>query len=326
MAVFLCPCPPARPASPRLVVAPASARETVPDRFPLVSVAVRRCSLPASAYAPGRTAPRARRTARHHSSCLSPQSPGPTDEQRHERHHCYHRHQGVPVLRRDDQGPGQEVQALRRVVAWGRAGGPCRPRISYPPRRHAAAALAPPRTGTGARSPVRPGGQEPGGLGGGRERSRALPPAGDRAPVRGERLASSADGDGYHCRHRDYFLALAEEAKEALGGLEQAHWLDVLESEHDNLRRAITFCLEEEARGELVEGEKGLRLGWALQRFWGTRGYLGEGASVWRLCCRFLWHRRAPGRVRVRCSGRGTSPSLRVTLPRPVPCSRRAWP
>jgi tetratricopeptide (TPR) repeat protein len=50
-----------------------------------------------------------------------------------------------------------------------------------------------------------------------------------------------------------------------------------LESEHDNLRRAITFCLEEEARAELVEGEKGLRLGWALQRFWGTRGYLGEG-------------------------------------------------
>jgi predicted ATPase/DNA-binding SARP family transcriptional activator len=73
-------------------------------------------------------------------------------------------------------------------------------------------------------------------------------------------------------QHRDFFLRLAEEAKPELTGAEQRRWLDVLETEHDNLRQAMTCCLEE------AEGvEKGLRLGAALQRFWYTRGHLSEG-------------------------------------------------
>jgi predicted ATPase/class 3 adenylate cyclase/Tfp pilus assembly protein PilF len=73
-------------------------------------------------------------------------------------------------------------------------------------------------------------------------------------------------------RHRDYFLSLAEEATSKLWGAEQASWLSVLEEEHDNLRQALTFCLEE------PEGsEAGLRLGVALQDFWYIRGHLSEG-------------------------------------------------
>lgn len=73
-------------------------------------------------------------------------------------------------------------------------------------------------------------------------------------------------------QHRDFFLRLAEEAKPELTGGEQGRWLDVLETEHDNLRQAMTFCLE-----DAEEVEKGLRLGAALQRFWYTRGHLSEG-------------------------------------------------
>ena len=73
-------------------------------------------------------------------------------------------------------------------------------------------------------------------------------------------------------KQRDYFLTLAEEARPKLRGAEQAHWLALLEEEHDNLRQALTFCLEEPDGGE-----SGLRLGAALQQFWITRGHLNEG-------------------------------------------------
>jgi predicted ATPase/class 3 adenylate cyclase/Tfp pilus assembly protein PilF len=73
-------------------------------------------------------------------------------------------------------------------------------------------------------------------------------------------------------RHRDYFLALAEAARPKLGGLEQARWLGMLEEEHDNLRQALTFCLEQPK-----EAEAGMRLAAALSHFWGTRGHQSEG-------------------------------------------------
>src|SRR5207249_902366 len=67
-------------------------------------------------------------------------------------------------------------------------------------------------------------------------------------------------------QHRDYFLALAEEIRPKMNGPEQAHWLEILEMEHDNLRLALAVCLEEE-EGVVA----GLRLGAALPQFWCTR-------------------------------------------------------
>jgi predicted ATPase/class 3 adenylate cyclase len=87
-----------------------------------------------------------------------------------------------------------------------------------------------------------------------------------------ERLLESGEAKKVQARHRDYFLKVAEEAEPKLTGSEQREWLEVLETEHDNLRQAIAFCLEE------TEGtEAGLRLGTALWRFWGVRGHWGEG-------------------------------------------------
>ena len=87
-----------------------------------------------------------------------------------------------------------------------------------------------------------------------------------------DRLAESEEGMGVRERHRDYFLALAEEVSPKLRGLEQAQCLVMLEEEHDNLRQALTFCREEPEGGEA-----GLRLGAALQGFWWIRGHLSEG-------------------------------------------------
>ncbi len=89
-----------------------------------------------------------------------------------------------------------------------------------------------------------------------------------------DRLAEGQEGLRVRGRHRDYFLQMAEEIRPKLLGGEQAHWLTVLETEHDNLRQAITFCLED------PDGTaQGLRLGAALDNFWWGRGHLSEGRT-----------------------------------------------
>jgi non-specific serine/threonine protein kinase len=86
-----------------------------------------------------------------------------------------------------------------------------------------------------------------------------------------ECLAASGEMDVIRQRHSECFLALAEEAEPKLTGPEQKHWLDRLETEHDNLRAALGWF--EESRAV----EAGWRLGGALWRFWSMRGYLREG-------------------------------------------------
>jgi predicted ATPase/class 3 adenylate cyclase/Tfp pilus assembly protein PilF len=94
-----------------------------------------------------------------------------------------------------------------------------------------------------------------------------------------ERLLESGGGDALRKRHRDYFLALAEEAEPKLQGAEQSAWLRRLDEEHDNLRSAMDWSLAE------AGSRAGLRLCGTLQQFWWTRGYLSEGRE-W--CVRLL--------------------------------------
>jgi predicted ATPase/class 3 adenylate cyclase/uncharacterized protein HemY len=86
-----------------------------------------------------------------------------------------------------------------------------------------------------------------------------------------DRLLEAGEAAAVRGRHRDWCLALAEEAEPKLGGPEQVVWLDRLEREHDNLRAALAWT------GAQGECEVGLRLGWALWGFWVVRGYVGEG-------------------------------------------------
>ncbi len=80
----------------------------------------------------------------------------------------------------------------------------------------------------------------------------------------GERQKAEAD-------HSQFFLRLAEEAEPQLTGSGQGEWLDRLEGEHDNLRKALSWALQKR------EVDLGLRLVSALWRFWLVRGYLLEG-------------------------------------------------
>lgn len=85
-----------------------------------------------------------------------------------------------------------------------------------------------------------------------------------------EKLVEAQEEAQVRRRHRDWFLALAEQAEPMLPGPGE-WWLDRLEVEHDNLRAALELCL---GSGEV---EAGLRLAGALKRFWLVRGYWIEG-------------------------------------------------
>ncbi|MFL5802155.1 MAG: ATP-binding protein [Roseiflexaceae bacterium] len=60
-----------------------------------------------------------------------------------------------------------------------------------------------------------------------------------------ERLAAAEEGDALRRRHAAYYFAFAQTAKPALTGPHQRMWLDRLEQEHDNLRAAIQWALEQ---------------------------------------------------------------------------------
>jgi non-specific serine/threonine protein kinase len=78
-------------------------------------------------------------------------------------------------------------------------------------------------------------------------------------------------------RHLDIFLARAEEAAPKLGESHQQLWLNWLEGEHDNLRTALAWSLEDGSGSQQVE--KGLRIAIALVRFWEIRGSVQEGMT-----------------------------------------------
>jgi tetratricopeptide (TPR) repeat protein len=74
--------------------------------------------------------------------------------------------------------------------------------------------------------------------------------------------------------HAEYYLAVAEEAAAKREGPDEKLWLDRQETEHDNLREGLAWCM-------LAEGDidTGLELVGALGGFWYTRGHWREGLA-----------------------------------------------
>jgi predicted ATPase/uncharacterized protein HemY len=86
-----------------------------------------------------------------------------------------------------------------------------------------------------------------------------------------DRLRESNQEAHFRTRHRDWYLQQAEQAQRGLLGATPKEWFDYLETEHDNLRAALAWSLEQE------DAPASLRLGWAIYQFWATRGYVAEG-------------------------------------------------
>jgi DNA-binding CsgD family transcriptional regulator/tetratricopeptide (TPR) repeat protein len=110
-----------------------------------------------------------------------------------------------------------------------------------------------------------------------------------------ERLEEAGSIDGGEAKdirrlHAEYYLSLAEEAESHLTGPEQLAWTNRIETEHDNVRAALSTTLLK-VRGSSDRGTSdltfdapnpllewtGLRLAGAIWQFWAGRGYLAEG-------------------------------------------------
>ena len=86
-----------------------------------------------------------------------------------------------------------------------------------------------------------------------------------------EHLEASGEGPAVRRRHANFFLQLAEEAEPRLMSAGREPWLVRLDAEHNNLRAALRWAVDN------ADAETGLRLVGALRWFWYHRGHFGEG-------------------------------------------------
>ena len=86
-----------------------------------------------------------------------------------------------------------------------------------------------------------------------------------------EKLRDAGDVTMARGSHMRWFAALSERAEPQLRSQGQLRWLKQLESEHDNLRAALSWALGER------DAETALQLSGALGSFWRIRGYWREG-------------------------------------------------
>jgi predicted ATPase/DNA-binding CsgD family transcriptional regulator len=89
-----------------------------------------------------------------------------------------------------------------------------------------------------------------------------------------ERLAAAGELDAARRAHARFFTTLAERADPQVRGRDQRSWYFHLEREHDNLRAALRWLLDQDGP---EEREAALRLTAALGWFWFVRGYHAEG-------------------------------------------------
>jgi non-specific serine/threonine protein kinase len=86
------------------------------------------------------------------------------------------------------------------------------------------------------------------------------------------RLEEAGEMDVVGEAHCAYFAEAVGRAEPEIVGPDQVDWLDHLELEHDNFRRALDWAMAEPARSESA-----LAMANALWPFWLKRGYFKEG-------------------------------------------------
>ena len=88
-----------------------------------------------------------------------------------------------------------------------------------------------------------------------------------------ERLASSGEIEVVQRQQADFFLALARQAETKIVEIGQLAWLERLDSEHDNIRAALSWAISS------GKAEVALGFGGALWHFWQVRSHLSEGSD-----------------------------------------------
>ena len=83
-------------------------------------------------------------------------------------------------------------------------------------------------------------------------------------------LKSAGEYESAARTHAEYFVLLGERAEPHLQAAQSAEWLDRLEDEHDNLRTAMQWALNNDP-------SLAIRLAVAVRNFWLLHSHLGEG-------------------------------------------------
>jgi non-specific serine/threonine protein kinase len=86
-----------------------------------------------------------------------------------------------------------------------------------------------------------------------------------------DKLREAAEPAAVRRRHRDWYALLATQAESETVEARQKSVFDRLEAEHENLRAALAWSLEQQ------EAETAAKIGTAISRFWLLRGYMSEG-------------------------------------------------
>jgi predicted ATPase len=88
-----------------------------------------------------------------------------------------------------------------------------------------------------------------------------------------EKLRMAGEAPSIRRRHAQILLAFAEEAAPQLNMAQRNKWMHRLQAEHENLRAAAAWSIEQGA------AEAGFRLIGALEDFWVARGSLSEART-----------------------------------------------
>ncbi len=86
-----------------------------------------------------------------------------------------------------------------------------------------------------------------------------------------DKLQEFTEAEKVRRNHRDWYARLAEQAEAETLEAQQESVFNRLEAEHDNLRVALGWSLEQQ------EAETAAQIGAAIWRFWLLRGHMGEG-------------------------------------------------
>ncbi|WP_129670426.1 tetratricopeptide repeat protein [Candidatus Chloroploca sp. Khr17] len=86
-----------------------------------------------------------------------------------------------------------------------------------------------------------------------------------------EQLVAAGEAPMMQARHLSYYAAFVQDAEPELRSADNNHCLELFDREHDNLRAALSYCVEHH------EKTRALQLGGVLWRYWWARGYLQEG-------------------------------------------------
>jgi predicted ATPase/class 3 adenylate cyclase len=92
-----------------------------------------------------------------------------------------------------------------------------------------------------------------------------------------EKLEASGERADVAARHCEHYFALAKRIRDGFVGPDQAKWIELAESDLDNLRAATALAL-----GGGVDPFIAVKIAVALQGFWILRGYAAEGRGVIR--------------------------------------------